>query len=114
MGIILHVTEDKTRISPDFVVNALKNELDPFYCTNPEYPEMNREFMHETIERLAQSAVELDVCMQLDRGDWSVVSRHPDTSALFGFPLEAGPRPDGFRMLPGGIRPSESIPLAGK
>lgn len=114
MGIILHVTEDRTRIAPDFVANALKNELDPFYRANPEYPAMTREFMHETIESLAQSAVELDVCMQIDRGDWSVVSRHPDTGALFGFPLEADPRPDGFRMIPGGIKPRETVPLTSK
>ena len=114
MGIILHVTKDKTRTSADFVANALKNELDPVYRPNHDYPKMTRELMHENIELLAQKAVELDVCMQLDRGDWSVVSRHPDTGALFGFPLEAGPRPDGFRMILEGSKPSEAIPLHSK
>ncbi|KAK3294855.1 uncharacterized protein B0H64DRAFT_463937 [Chaetomium fimeti] len=53
VGIIQHVTGDKTRISPDSVANALKNELDPLFCTDHG---MTRERLHEVIQCIAQSA----------------------------------------------------------
>jgi hypothetical protein len=53
--------------------------------------------LDERLGRIAKYAVEVDVCTQFDRTDWTVIWRHPD-GAEYGFPLDATGREDGFGM----------------
>lgn len=91
---IRHVTGNpETRVSPDVIVKALNDELGPVFRQIPQ-PELEKD-----LSLIAKRAVEADLCMHLDRSDWTVISCHPDTGAMFGFPFKGGKREDGFRMV---------------
>ncbi|KAK4154801.1 hypothetical protein C8A00DRAFT_32396 [Chaetomidium leptoderma] len=95
VGLICQVTGDKSRASVESVVQILKDELSPLLRV-PE--ELSQSKLDEKLGRIAECALEADLCMHLDRTDWAVIRRHPDTSTEYGFPFEAAERADGFKM----------------
>ncbi|KAK4035250.1 hypothetical protein C8A01DRAFT_38272 [Parachaetomium inaequale] len=74
-----------TRRDPRLVVEALNQELRPFFQTQEGRTDAERDKIFSSIARIA---VETDLAMQFDRTEWSVSFGHPETGALVGFPFD--------------------------
>ncbi|KAK4041241.1 hypothetical protein C8A01DRAFT_34762 [Parachaetomium inaequale] len=98
VGMVCHITGDETRVSPGAIVKILQDELAPVVCFQGQ---LTQSHLDERLGRIAKHAAEVDMCMQLDRADWAVILRHPDTGVLFGFLCDSSKRADGFAMAPG-------------
>jgi hypothetical protein len=94
---ICHITGDRTRVSRETIAKALQQELAPLVDLRGVGDQAD---LDEQLGQIARRAVEVDVCMHLDRTDRAVISRHPDSGALFAFPFDGDSRADGFKMAP--------------
>ena len=74
-----------TRRDPRLVVEALNQELRPFFQTQEGRTDAQRD---KDFSSIAGIAVETDLAMQFDRTEWFVSFGHPETGALLGFPFE--------------------------
>lgn len=90
-----HITSDGGRVSVESVIQGLRDELGPVLHPHDGFPTFD---LDRTLGIIAEYVVEVDMYMQLDRIDWSVVWRHPD-GAEYGFPFDTTQRDNGFGMV---------------